>query len=727
MKAFLWSVVIAVFALPSVFAQNMGSIRGTVTLADRDLTLPHVTILISQFGRSVETNDDGVFAFDQVPPGTYTLVANRSGLSSERQTITVVAGQTAAADFKLGMAPIVQEITVTAAGVEQSVFEAFQSVSTLDAFALAERGATSVGEVLDNQPGVAKRSFGPGTARPVIRGFDGDRVLVMEDGVRTGTLSSQSGDHGEPIDVMSIERLEVVKGPATLLYGSNAMGGVVNAVSRHYQMKETSQDGIRGYLTGGGASNNSNGFGSAGFEYGTHDWLIWGNGGNQKTRDYSAGGGSKIENSGSRLSSGGAGVGWFGNTAFVSAGYNYDDGIYGIPLEPGGEEIVRLDFFRRSARISGGYRDTDKFGGLRFNLNYSGWRHKELDFAEPGPPVLGTLFNNKQYTYEFAYDQKPKGRLTGTIGFYGMHRDYITTGEEAIAPPVKGNVNAVFGLETISFARFNLQFGGRLEGTRYDPEGAQHKSFTGLSGGVGINIPLWKNGAFVANYTHSSRAPALEELYNNGPHPGNQAFEIGNPNLKRERNNGIDLSVRHLHPRLRAEANFFVYDLGNFVFLSFTGNEQDGLREALYTQGNSRYRGAELILNTELHRNVWLDLGFDYVNAQLKLLDTPLPRIPPARAHIGLEGRYRGFSVKPQVIMAHNQRRVFADEAPTPGYVVFNLNASYTHPTRHFSHHIAFDAFNLGDRLYYNHVSLIKEIAPEIGRGVKVSYSVRFF
>jgi iron complex outermembrane receptor protein len=308
-----------------------------------------------------------------------------------------------------------------------------------------------------------------------------------------------------------------------------------------------------------------------------------------------------------------------------------------------------------------------------------------------------------------------------------MHRDYITLGEEAIAPPVKGNVNAVFGLESVSFARFNLQFGGRLESTRYDPEGTSHKSFTGLSGAAGINVPLWKNGAFVANYTHSSRAPALEELYNNGPHPGNLAFEIGNPNLKRERNNGIDLSIRHLQARLRAEANFFFYDLGNFVFLSFTGNEQEGLREALYTQGNSRYRGAELILNTELHRNVWLDLGFDYVNAQLKSLDTPLPRIPPARAHIGLEGRYRGFSVKPQVIMAHKQTRVFIDETTTPGYTVFNLNASFTHPTRHFSHHIAFDAFNLGDRLYYNHVSLIKEIAPEIGRGVKVSYSVRFF
>jgi iron complex outermembrane receptor protein len=237
-------------------------------------------------------------------------------------------------------------------------------VSTLDSFALAEKSAASVGEVLDNQPGVAKRSSGPGSARPVIRGFDGDRVLIMEDGIRTGTLSSQSSDHAEPIDVMSVERLEVVKGPTTLLYGSNALGGVVNAVSRRYQMKEGSVDGIRGYLSGTGGSNNKNGAGSAGFELGRKDFLLWANGSQQKTQDYEAGGGERIINSGSRLSDGGLGLGWFGNRAFASGGYTYGDGIYGIPFEEGEEELVRLDFFKRNARLSGGVR-TDSPKGHR--------------------------------------------------------------------------------------------------------------------------------------------------------------------------------------------------------------------------------------------------------------------------------------------------------------------------------------------------------------------------
>jgi iron complex outermembrane receptor protein len=235
------------------------------------------------------------------------------------------------------------------------------------------------------------------------------------------------------------------------------------------------------------------------------------------------------------------------------------------------------------------------------------------------------------------------------------------------------------------------------------------------------------NGAFVANYTHSYRAPALEELYNNGPHPGNLTFEVGDPNLKHESGDGVDFSLRHINDRLRAEANFYYYNMTNFVFLAPTGEEEDGLRVANYSQGNTRYRGTELVLNASVHPNLWVDLGLDYVSAELKTTKTPLPRIPPLRGHIGIEGRYRGFSVKPELVMANKQDKVFTNETETPGYTVVNLTAAYTLPARHFSHHFALNAFNLGDRLYFNHVSFIKDLAPEIGRGVRFTYSVRFF
>ena len=261
-------------------------------------------------------------------------------------------------------------------------------MSTLDSFELAENGATSVGEVLDNQPGVAKRSLGPGAARPVIRGFDGDRVLVLQDGIRTGSLASQSADHGEPINVLQIESLEVMKGPATLLYGSNAIGGVVNAVSGHHQMLEQAHDGLRGYLTGIAGSANRYGGGGLGFEYGARNWLFWANGGNQKTGDFKTPEG-RIPNSGTRITTGSTGLGWFGSRGFASASYEYDDGRYGIPAveaEHEGEEgeehhhAADIDYFRRNLRFSGGGRNLRSFvEKIRLAGSYSGWVHKELE------------------------------------------------------------------------------------------------------------------------------------------------------------------------------------------------------------------------------------------------------------------------------------------------------------------------------------------------------------
>jgi len=261
----------------------------------------------------------------------------------------------------------------------------------------------------------------------------------------------------------------------------------------------------------------------------------------------------------------------------------------------------------------------------------------------------------------------------------------------------------------------------------YSPVGLPGRGFTGFSGGAGIQTPLWKGGAFVANYTHAFRSPALEELYNYGPHIGNLTFEIGNPDLEGERSNGVDLALRHQSRRVRAELNFFYYDISNFVFLSPTGEVEDGLRVAAYSQANSRFTGTEAGFEAGLHEMIWLNLGLDYVNAELKASGEPLPRIPPLRGRAGLEFRRGSFSVKPEVLMASAQDRIYSTETRTPGYAVVNVEASYTLVRQHTAHIFGFSLFNLGNRLYRNHLSFIKDLAPEIGRGVRLTYTLRFF
>jgi len=723
-------------------AADTGALAGKVVLESNGSPLRNAMITVSRTGRKVETEADGTYTISGIAPGTYPVLVHLQSLSDETKTVTIKAGETTTVDFALKLSPVIQTLTVTANEREQSTFDAFQSVTTMDAIQLALQSKPSLGELLENQPGVAKRSFGPGSGRPVIRGFDGDRVLVMQDGLPTSTLSSQSGDHGESMDPSSLDRVEVLKGPATLLYGANAIGGVVNAVTGHHQLHDHPHDGARGYITGFGGSANGQAGGAAGFDLGLGKWLLWANGSGQRTGDYQTPIGT-IENSATRLSNTSGGVALFGHKSFFDLGYRFEEGIYGIPFaaefegehhheEEGAEEEeeegehgdIRLSFRRHNVRFGTGWKNLGGFlPSFRLSVNYSDWQHQELEGGE-----VGTTFRNKQLTWRGVFQQRQRGRLSGSFGFQGSTRDFRTTGAEALAPPVDQNNFAVFGLEEVSFERIRFQFGGRVDNTRYTPLGLRDRSFTGLSGAAGIHVPTWKNGAFVANFTTSYRAPALEELYNNGPHIGTLTYEVGNANLARERSNGLDLAVRHAARRVRGEVNFFQYDIRNFVYLAPTGREEDGLPEADYAQANSRFRGTEASLDLGLSELVWLNLGTDYVSAELKNNGGPLPRIPPLRGRIGLDIRKGGFSVRPALRMAMDQDRTFGDsETRTAGYTVFGLNASYTKATQHMAHVFGVDAFNLGDRLYRNHLSFIKDRAPEIGRGVRFTYTVRFF
>ena len=720
-------ILLSFSALPAL-AQANGNLRGTVTLGETGKPVHHVLITILQLKRSVDTGEDGKYEFTGVPPGKYDVVAHLDRVPDSVQSIDVTAGADATLDFQIDLAGIREQVTVTATGSEQSLSSSIQSVDVLGSVELAKKSPVSLGEALDGELGVAKRSFGPGTARPVIRGFDGDRVLILQDGNRAGGLGFESGDHAEPVDVLTVERVEIVKGPATLLYGSNAIGGVVNTISGH----DSPHHGVNGYLTALGSTNSAQAGGSGGFEFGTQRWLVWGNTGGQRSGDYDTPIG-KVQNSFSREVSAAAGFGYYPDKAFFSFNYNFNKRRYGIPFDPNeaDPEIVELNPRRHSVELRGGFRENPSFFQAgTFSVQYNNYTHAEIQ-SQTGE--IGTQFKNNSVSYQGLFDQRKIGHLSGRFGFWGSHRDFSASGEEALAPPTKHNAFAVFGLQNLDFERVALQFGARLENNRYRPEVTDargvlpDRDFTGLSGAAGIRVNTWNGGALVANYSHSYRAPTLEELYNFGPHPGNLAFEIGDPNLVRERGDGLDFGVRHSSKRLRIEANGFYYHIKDFVFLAPTGDIEDGLIVANYDQGVTRYAGTEARFDTQLHPAVWLNLGLDYVNAKLTETNTPLPRIPPLRARAGLELRFKNLLLNPEIVMANRQDRLFPTETPTAGYAVANLSGSYLIPGQHYAQIIAFNFFNMGDALYRNHLSFIKQFAPEMGRGFRVTYTLRFF
>jgi iron complex outermembrane receptor protein len=732
------ALILALVGAVSVRGEQTGTLRGVVTMGANGLPLHNATILVVQLRRSAETDMEGKYEIRDIPSGTYDLVAHLHALTDQRRTVRIAAGATVIEDFQLSLSVLRESITVTATGREETTFDSFQAVTTVDSLELARNNATALGEVLEGQAGVAKRSFGPGSSRPVLRGFDGDRVLVLNDGLATGTLSSQSGEHAEPVDATSLDRLEIVKGPATLLYGSNAIGGVVNTIAEHHTLHEQPHQGLRGHITTGTNSINAQGMASAGFEYGRDKWMLWGSGSLQDASDYSSPLG-RVENSETRQTSASLGIGWFGRKPFFSLTYSIHDGRLGVPFagsfhhhddaaeehqhEGAGAATVYETYTLQNTRLNTGARNLGSFvERFRISANFSRWIHREVENS-----AVATTFDNRAMNYRVMFEQRKVGPVHGSFGFQGMYRDYTAQGEEALSPPVRQDNFALFTLQEVGLERAKFQFGGRLEHNRYDPLGSVSRSFTGFSGAAGVRLPLWKGGAFVSNYTHSYRSPALEELYNFGPHVGNLAFEIGDPNLTHEKADGVDLSLRHSAERVRGQVDFFYYRLGDFVFPALTGDIKHGLPVVLFQQGNSRFVGGEAKLDVGLRSNLWLTLAADTVNAKLAETNIPLPRIPPLRGRVGLDLVHKSFRLRPEIVTASSQDRVFPTETRTPGYTVFQVDASYVLAGAHTAHMFSVTAFNLGNRLYRNHLSFIKDLAPEVGRGVRFTYSFRFF
>src|SRR5713226_2870746 len=387
--------------IPVQGAVITGVIRGIVRLQPSRTTARNVVLTIAELKKSVLTDENGAYEFKDIPAGKYQIIAHLDRVPDVVKTINVTSGiQTF--DFQLTLAPVSEQVTVTATGSAEAVDSAYQAVTSVGAIELAQKNPVSIGEALDGQLGIAKRSFGPGSGRPVIRGFDGDRVLVLQDGLRLGGIASQSADEAEPIDVLSLDRVEIVKGPATLLYGSNAIGGVVNGISTN----NVYQRGLSGYLTTFGGTNNWQGGGSAGFKYGVGNFLVFGNGGAQKSNDYRTPAGTVL-NSYVRGGNWSGGAGWFPRRGWLSFTYTHDHRRYGIPVKPDAIDLEYLKMRRHSYQIKGGLRELKGFiEGGDFALSYNDYINREFEFeSDENVTELDSIATNKNFNYRANFNQ----------------------------------------------------------------------------------------------------------------------------------------------------------------------------------------------------------------------------------------------------------------------------------------------------------------------------------
>jgi iron complex outermembrane receptor protein len=722
-------LVVSTLTRPA-FGQQTGTVSGTLTDSlSGDIVADAIVLLEGpSFSREVKSGPDGKFSLSDVPAGAYHLTIRKDRYLPSRTEVTV-AGGPQTVDLRINPELHFSEITsVSPDGKSQ--FETFQATNVLGGQELTKELESTLGATLEAQPGLAMRSLGPGPARPVVRGLDGDRVLIVENGLRMGDLSSQSGDHGVNVNPASAARVEVVRGPATLLYGANAIGGLVNVITN--AIPTSPVRGATGAFTLDAGSGAKEGGAAGDVTFGNGRVALHMSGSGRRRGDYRTADGD-VPNSFGRAGAGDVGVSFTRDNGFFGLGYAYDRTHYGVPLVEEGETSIdpRRHLFtaRGEARNLSGF-----FDGFRASLGVRRYRHDERD----GDTVI-TEFTNNVADVEFLAHHRPVGRVNGAIGASVLTRSYKTVGVETLAPPVDQRGFAAYLYEEVTATpHVQLQFGARVEHATFapdaDPEDYPERSFTEFSGSLGLLFRPNDATTVAFSLARAARNPSLEELYNNGPHVGNFAFEVGDPTLEAERALGFDASIRWRGARASGEVTYFVNRIDNFIFRQLTGEVEDDLLETLLVQGDARLQGIESHVDFRIGDLWWVEGGLDYVRGDATSGDQPLPRMPPLRGRAGLRFQRNAFQAGADGVFTAKQDRIYTvptrlgpvGETVTDGYNLLKLYASYSFGSDRATSTITARLDNVADTLYYNHLNFLKDLTPEMGRNFRVVYSVKF-
>jgi len=687
-------------------AQPRGAtLRGRLTDSLNAQPVANALVFIEELARETRSGADGAYSFDNLPPGTYHLLIQADKFIPGHFEVTLAAAPVTQ-DFTLNPELHFTEV-VSVSPEPRSQFESYQPTSVLQGQELTRDMRGTLAAVLDGQPGIAERSFGPAPARPVIRGMDGDRVLILEDSNRMGDLSSQSADHGVAVNPALASRLEIVRGPATLLYGSNAVGGLVNVITESIPMRRLRKPEEAFTFDAGSAAGEAGGAGNVAVGLGQFVWRAGGSGrrsGDARTPQ------GRVDNSHAWALTGDVALSWVGAKWYAGGSYGYDDARYGVPvLESGNVELTprrhstdlrlegnKLDGFITSARASVAVRR---------------YRHDELDAGQ-----IGTAFRNNTSEVEAHLHHRPVGHFKGTFGAWGLVRTFEAAGAEALSPPVNQRGLAVFLYEEANLRRIAFEFSGRFDHVSYTPQGnLQSRSFDAASGAVGLILHANAVFTVAASLAHVARPPALEELYFMGPHPGNYAFEAGNPNLSAERATGIDLALRWQHKRASGELSYFRNAIRHFILRNYTGDFEEGYPVVEFVGSDGLMQGFELHADIQLNRWLYADGTMDYVWGEIRNLNTPMPRIPPFRFRGGLRYQQNALQIGGVVTAAAKQERVFGFEQPTAGYGLLRFYAAYSFLRGRAATTIRASLDNATNELYRNHRSYMKQSVPEVG------------
>ncbi|HJU30018.1 MAG TPA: TonB-dependent receptor, partial [Hyphomicrobiaceae bacterium] len=589
--------------------------------------------------------------------------------------------------------------------------EGFAATTVVTPAELARQPASTLGDALANKPGIAGTSFAPGASRPVIRGLGGFRVRIQENGLATGDVSALSDDHAIPVDPLAAGQVEVVRGPATLRYGSQAIGGVVNAVNSRIPTAIPA-NGILVETRGGFSTVDGGRNGAAIVEAGSGNFVIHADTFARGADDYRIPGGTQANTS---LDARGYALGgsFVGKSGFLGVAYTSFDSTYFIPGIEAAADKNHIALNQSKFTSRGEWRP----GGLgieaiRFWFGATDYKHSEIDSL----PVfsVGSTFLQTQYEARLEAEHRPIGTplgiLRGAAGVQWSDRDLQASGADGIIlDPTNSRSLAGFLFEELQLTRkLRFQAAGRIEsddvsGTASvfppdflpppnDPiQTPARRAFIPKSVSAGFLYDLPHGVVARATVAHVERAPDATELFYKGPHDSTATFEIGNPNLKIEGANTFEIGLKRAKGEFRFDASVYRTSFSNFVFKRFTGIKCDDdfascgagteLDQIVYSQQDATFTGAELQAEYDVARvwrGVWgIEGQYDFVHAVLAD-GTYVPKLPPHRLGGGLYYRDLHWLARVNLLHAFAQNEFATFDTPTPGYNLLNAELSYT-------------------------------------------------
>ena len=619
-------------------------------------------------------------------------------------------------------------------------------VSILSGRELSLKRESTLGDTLNGIPGVAATHFGPNASRPVIRGLDAERVRIMQNGVGVLDASSLSFDHAVTIDPLVIEQIDVVRGPAALLYGGSAVGGVVNAID--HRIPTESVTGVIGRAEARvGGPDSQNNLASV-VDVGNGKIAIHADAYTRKTSDLNIPGFAvssrknqadpsilrenhgKLVNSSASADGGALGASLTFDNGYIGASYSDFNSNYGTVAEA----AVRADMKSQRWDLASEFKDLGNIiNRVKARMAYTDYQHQEIEGG-----TVGTTFKNNGVEGSVELGHAKFSSIEGVVGVQFQNTRFEALGTEAFVPPVQTQNHAIYVYEEMPLNIWNLEklklsFGGRAEHTTLDANPwaksptAQAASFNAYSYALGGLYTLNSNWSLASNLSHNERAPSYFELYANGAHLATGQYEVGNANFSKERSNGLDAQIRWKDAKNSFNFGAYYTRFSRFLGLLDTGNidVDTSLPIAQFSTFAASFKGLEAEGKFNLVDNLDLKLRGDYVRASNLDNSQALPRITPLRLGAGLHYQKNALGARIDMLHAFKQNRTAENELATDGYTDVSALVTYKLPVK-LNMELFAKANNLLNQEIREHSSFLKDLSPAGERSVLIGMRADF-